>query len=252
MKVMLAKQFDGQNVKDWLMSEKLDGVRAIWTGSELLSRNGNKLIAPAWFIEQLPSGIILDGELYIGRNKFQQTVSAVRKKDPIKSEWQFIRYCVFDAPECEGGFETRLIFCSGILSSCAIAKVVKHEICRSAAHLKNVFDALVFKGAEGIMLRRPNSKYEQRRSDCLLKYKPIESDEAEIVGYQNGEGKYTGMLGALICNWKGKIVQLGTGITDALRYVPPKIGVKVTFSFHGLTDGGIPRFPVFIGERNYE
>lgn len=233
------------------MSEKLDGVRAIWTGSELFSRNGKKFVAPKWFMNQLPN-VVLDGELYISRGAFQQTAGIVRKKTPIDAEWQVIRYCVFDAPECKGGFETRLTFCSEILAGCAVAEVVKHKACVSPEHLNKFFSDLISIGAEGIMLRRPNSAYEQSRSDSLLKFKPLDSDEAVIVGYHPGEGKYKGLLGALVCNWKGNMVKLGTGLSDTLRTVPPKIGIKVTFSFQGLTDGGIPRFPVFVAERNYE
>ena len=185
---MLAKTYDGQKVKGWLMSEKLDGVRAIWTGAQLMSRNGNKFYAPDWFTAQLPAGVMLDGELYIDHGAFQKTVGTVRKKNPIDAEWQAIRYCVFDAPECKGGFETRLTFCSEILAGCAVAEVVKHKACASPEHLDKFFSDLVSIGAEGIMLRRPGSAYEQCRSDSLLKLKPLNSDEAEIVGYQEGEG----------------------------------------------------------------
>jgi len=96
MKTMLAESYwSGQDVGGWLMSEKLDGVRAIWTGAELLSRNGNKFFAPEWFTAQLPKGVFLDGELFMGRGQFQKTVSAVRKKTAVDLEWSGVRYCVF-------------------------------------------------------------------------------------------------------------------------------------------------------------
>ncbi len=252
MKPMLAQTYAGQNVKGWLMSEKLDGVRAIWTGSEIISRNGNKFAAPDWFIEQLPPGIVLDGELFIGRRRFQQAVGIIRKKKPIDSEWQTVRYCVFDAPEVKGSFAARIIFCSEILTGIKIAEVIKHTACKSDAHLQAFFSELVAQGAEGVMLRCPGSVYEQRRSGNLLKYKPFESTEAEVIGHQPGEGKHSGRLGALICRWHGKIINLGTGLSDVLREVPPAIGAQVSFVFQGMTDAGVPRFPVFIAERNYE
>ena len=252
MKPMLAKTYEAQKVKGWLMSEKLDGCRAIWTGSEFRSRNGNKFFAPDWFTAQLPAGVMLDGELYLGRNSFQQGVGIIRKKNPIDAEWQTIRYCVFDAPECKGGFEARIAFCAEILAGCEIAKVVEQTVCKNDTHLENVFAGLVALGAEGVMLRRPGSKYEPRRSDSLLKYKPFGSDEAEVIGHQPGEGKHINRLGALICRWGNVIFNLGTGFTDALREAPPQIGAQVSFMFQGLTDGGLPRFPVFLAERNYE
>src|SRR5947209_5359167 len=81
----------------WWMSEKLDGVRAYWNGARFVSRLGNTFHAPDWFRERLPE-MVLDGELWGGRKKFQRTVSTVRRQD--KSEaWREIVYVVFDAPK---------------------------------------------------------------------------------------------------------------------------------------------------------
>jgi DNA ligase-1 len=163
-----------------------------------------------------------------------------------------LSFCVFDGPDFAGGFEDRLSRCEEVLTGCEIAGVLKHEFCRGAEHLDMFFAELVAKGAEGIMLRRSGSDYERRRSGSLLKYKPCASDEAEVVGHQPGEGKHVGRLGALVCRWGDKIFNLGTGFSDDLRQSPPAIGAHVSFLFQGLTDGGIPRFPVFMAERNYE
>ena len=249
---MLAQTYDGQNINGWLMSEKLDGVRAVWTGSELISRNGNKFFAPEWFTRQLPAGVALDGELFIGRGKFQTTVGAVKKKTPVDAEWQAIRYCVFDAPTAEGGFEKRLAFCAATLAACKIAEVVAHRVCRNDADLNAFFSELCALGAEGVMLRAPNSRYENRRSPSLLKYKPFESSEAVMVGQESGEGKYAVMVGALVLKWKGVVFKVGSGLTDQLRSTPPRVGSVISFGFCGLTDGGVPRFPTFLSERDYE
>lgn len=252
MKPMLAKTYEMQNVTGWMMSEKLDGCRAIWTGSELLSRNGNKFFAPVWFTSQLPPGVMLDGELYLGRNNFQHGVGIIRKKNPIDSEWQTLRYCVFDAPERKGDFESRISFCTEILAKCEVGEVVAQTVCKGATHLQEFFSDLVAQGAEGVMLRNPGSAYEQRRSDNLLKFKPFGTDEAEVIGHQPGEGKHVGRLGALVCRWKDVVFNLGSGFSDTLRETPPQIGAQVSFVFQGLTDGGVPRFPVFLAERDYE
>ena len=90
------------------MSEKLDGVRAYWDGKQFLSRQGNLYHAPDWFVDGLPD-VPLDGELWIGRKQFQRTVSIVRRQDK-SDHWKEVRFLVFDAPQCEGGFETRLEF----------------------------------------------------------------------------------------------------------------------------------------------
>ena len=57
----------------WWMSEKLDGVRAYWDGEAFVSRLGNQFFAPDWFVADLPADT-LDGELWVGRKKFQRTI----------------------------------------------------------------------------------------------------------------------------------------------------------------------------------
>src|SRR5579872_6499587 len=90
----------------WLLSEKLDGVRAFWDGKQFLSRQGNLFHAPDWFTQGLPE-IPLDGELWIDRKKFQRTVSIVRRQDK-NDLWNEVCFLVFDAPKGPGGFEDRL------------------------------------------------------------------------------------------------------------------------------------------------
>jgi DNA ligase-1 len=248
---MLAKPFKGQDIVGWLMSEKLDGVRAIWTGEELLSRNGKKFFAPEWFTEQLPNEV-LDGELFIGRGMFQKTIGTVRKKTPIDSEWKAISYQVFDVPEFAGKFKERIAYCHKLLATCAVAEVVHHEFCSNAEHMQCLFNELIARGAEGVMLRNPESEYEGKRSGNLLKVKQFFSEEAIVTGYQDGEGKHEGRLGALLCEWNGVKFKLGTGFSDVQRGNPPELGALVTFNYQELTDGGVPRFPVFIAVRDYE
>lgn len=252
MKPMLAKPYDNQPIAGWLLSEKLDGVRALWDGRRLVSRNGNAFAAPAWFVAQLPAGLALDGELYLGRGQFQRTVSIVRKHVAVDAEWRSISYRVFDAPEADGGFEQRLLAAEHSLTGCAVASVLSHTVCCGKAQLEATFAELVAQGAEGVMLRKPGSAYEPKRSACLLKYKPFDSDEASVIGYECGEGRLAGMIGALIVRWKDKVFNVGAGIPDAIRLAPPALGAAVTFGFCGLTDGGLPRFPTFVAERNYE
>ena len=149
-------------------------------------------------------------------------------------------------------FESRLSYCFEILNNCKVAEVVKHETCNGTLHLEKFFSELVGLGAEGVMLRRPGSNYEPRRTNSLLKFKPFNSEEAEVIGHQAGEGKHEGRLGSLICKWNEVVFNLGTGFSDELREEPPKMGAQVSFLFQGLTDGGVPRFPVFLAERSYE
>src|SRR5690242_11093748 len=71
----------------------MDGMRAYWDGQRLLSRHGNEFNAPKEFTSNLPRGIILDGELWAGREKFQQLVALLNSND---EDWSRVEYHVFD------------------------------------------------------------------------------------------------------------------------------------------------------------
>ena len=82
------------------------------------------------------------------------------------------------------------------------------------------------------MLREPNSLYENKRSKNLQKVKTFYDDEAEIIGYTQGSGKYTGHVGALrVKNGKGIEFEVGSGLTDEMRKNPPDIGLKITYKY---------------------
>lgn len=84
--VMLAAKWEGEDPTGWWMSEKLDGMRAWWTGSAFISRAGNAINAPAWFTAALPK-VPLDGELWCGRGQFTQVVSIV-KNAARQDDWK--------------------------------------------------------------------------------------------------------------------------------------------------------------------
>ena len=65
----------------YLVSEKYDGVRAIWDGKVLRFRSGRAVDAPAWFIAKLPAQP-LDGELWLARGRFEALSGIVRKTEP--------------------------------------------------------------------------------------------------------------------------------------------------------------------------
>ena len=95
----------------WYMSEKYDGYRAIWDGDNFYSRAGNLFVVPKWFKAFLPPGIALDGELFLGRECFQQC-GIFRRKTPNDDEWikSDVKYQIFDSPTHPGKFEERQDF----------------------------------------------------------------------------------------------------------------------------------------------
>jgi len=62
----------------YLMSEKLDGMRAYWTGRQLFTRSGLAIVHPDWFTAAFPIDLELDGELFLGRKMFEQCMSITR------------------------------------------------------------------------------------------------------------------------------------------------------------------------------
>ncbi|HEY4330841.1 MAG TPA: DNA ligase [Phycisphaerae bacterium] len=246
--VLLAQSWDGNlDPKGWWLSEKLDGVRAYWDGKQILSRLGNIYHAPDWFIKGLPA-TPLDGELFMARKSFQKTIAIVRRQD--KSDlWKQIRFLLFDAPAHGGQFEDRLSSLKS-LPAHPYTVIHPHVLCTGKEHLKEELARVEALGAEGLMLRQPQSLYVVGRSSTLLKVKSFKDDEALVIAHLAGTGRHKGRMGALQVRMAGGTeFSIGTGFSDKERDDPPTIGSTVVFRYQELTDGGVPRFPSFYAVR---
>jgi len=245
MSVLLAKTWAGSDPAGWWMSEKLDGVRAVWDCRQLRTRTGKVIHAPKWFLRALPDSEPLDGELWFGRGRFQEIVSVVQSHD-AGDEWRQILFAAFDAPMALGGFEDRLAAMRDALAGGGPAYALPHRVCTGAADLLEELARVEHQGGEGLMLRQPGSEYERKRSGTLLKVKTFHDAEAVVVGYDGGTGRNAGSVGALVaCLQDGTEFRVSSGLTDALRRSPPAIGTVFTFKYQQLTDAGVPRFPSF-------
>jgi len=241
---MLAKNYKSHNVHNWWVSEKLDGVRAIWDGQTFWSRSGNRIHAPAEFCAEFPRDVVLDGELFGGRGNFSQTSGLVRRLDAAYESWQGLEYHVFDAPCVEGVFEQRQQTLATIINGQKHLYLCE-QVRLNAEELPARLEAVTNARGEGLMLRKPGSKYDCKRTSSLLKVKPMHDAECVVIGYEDGTGKYRNMCGALMCEYRGKMFKVGSGLTDADRRSPPKIGCKITFGFFEITTAGVPRHPTF-------
>ena len=222
---MLAETYKPELLADpkgWYMSEKLDGVRCYWNGSAMYTRNGNAFYPPDWFKNCLPKDMCLDGELWSGRDDFQKIVSIVRRQDK-SDEWKKIKYMVFDAPMIKQPFHKRLNTISAKLEKLhkekpESAKVVvlhEHKVCEGYQQLMAELDNTCGAGGEGVMLREPNSLYENKRSKDLLKVKKFEDAEATVVSHESGTGRCSAMLGAIhVRADDGTEFKIGSGFTD--------------------------------------
>lgn len=182
----------------YLVSEKYDGVRALWDGQTLRSRAGNAFAAPAWFLAKLPKQS-LDGELWIARGQFEKLSGFVRKISPQDEEWRQIKYMIFELPDAPGTFAQRYEQIKRIVTQASFPQLVAVEQFRLAdnAALQRKLAEIVRAGGEGLMLHRADAPYITGRNDALLKLKPLDDAEATVIGYVPGKGKYEGKMGAL-------------------------------------------------------
>jgi DNA ligase-1 len=249
--ILLAHTWDNeQDVTGWHISEKLDGVRAYWDGTKFLSRLGNVYHAPDYFTEGFPCHP-LDGELWIGRGQFQETVSVVRRKNGGE-HWKRVRYLVFDVPVFKDlSFEDRHAALIEVDARALYIRRVEQALCRGVDHLREELARIEELGGEGLMLRQPGSLYAEGRSTTLLKIKSFFDAEATVIGHTKGKGRHKGRCGALeVRAADGTEFKVGTGLTDAQRDNPPAIGSVVCYRYQELTKAGVPRFPSFVGIRH--
>ncbi len=271
-KVLLAQNFAKTPVDPtgWWMSEKQDGVRAVWDGKHLRTReHWNIIAAPASFTAGLPADVLLDGELCYperGYARFQDLVSAVRKGTPDAKAWAGVLYMVFDSPDVESfehratgtqPFEARLVRARLVAKRAgAHVRVLDQIPCEGRAHLDAVLGIVLKAGGEGIMLRKPGSLYVCARSTTLLKCKGTEDVEATVIGYTDGEvgGRREGLVGALVCKFDNGIEFKvgGGGGSDDVWKNPPPIGARITVRYDALSRDGKPRAPRYIATRDYE
>lgn len=250
--ILLANVYRNQvDVTQYLVSEKLDGVRAVWDGRRLRFRSGKPIHAPAWFVDALPAQP-LDGELWIGRGSFERVSGIVRKETPIDAEWHQVRYMVFELPGAPGSFRQRVDQISQLVHQANVPWLqrIDQATVSDLNELQQWLAKVLAAGGEGLMLHRADAVYETGRSDTLLKLKPWLDAEAEVIGHSAGKGRHTGRLGALqVRTPEGKIFLLGTGFSDAQRQNPPPIGARVTYRYRELTRTGLPRFASFLRVR---
>lgn len=231
------------------VSEKLDGVRALWDGQALRFRSGRPIAAPAWFTAAWPAQA-LDGELWMGRRTFDRLSAAVRRTSPDDDEWRSVRYMVFDLPDRTAQFTERLMRMGTVLGEGkghgAWVQAIRQFRAIDTAELKQQLAEVVAAGGEGLVLHRADALWQPGRSDALRKLKPVQDEEAQVVAHVPGKGRLQGRLGALLVELPdGQRLALGSGLTDAEREKPPPVGAWVSYRYRDRTPSGLPRFATF-------
>jgi DNA ligase-1 len=256
---------------------KLDGIRCIVRSDGMWTRAGKPIIsAPHIFeglkplFEQNPD-LIFDGELYADKyaNDFNAIVSLVKKTKPtaqdLKDSAAVIEYHIYDLPSCEEVFTKRYTALQHMqlhswttpvqLPLCCVLVDTNYVEC--AKDVETFYSEYVAAGYEGQMLRL-DLPYENKRSKSLMKHKSFTDEEYTIVGYEEGNGNLTGMVGALVFETVDgdRFTASVNGGWDHLKELWAErdtlIGQQATVKYFQITPDGKPRFPKVTAIRNYE
>ncbi len=262
---------------------KLDGVRCViqrekygdkaWV-IRAYSRTGKQWLNIQHIIDELQPffkkypDVVLDGELYNHdlRDDFEKIISLVRKQKPTpvdrheaKLLTQFHCYDMY-SPDFDHNFNIRDEFIMNTIDNkFKYTHTVETTQCFTEGDAKEFHTENLELGYEGSIIRL-NTKYQQKRSHSLRKFKDFSDAEATIVGYLDGKGKRTGTLGKFIMqDDEGNEFGCppGKGFTykdlaDMLSNIHKYIGQRATFTFFERTKAGSYRHPLFKCIRNYE
>lgn len=261
-------------------SPKLDGIRAIWYGSEFLSRTlktiPNRGVQRAFAGEDLQSG--WDGELIVGdptTDPYRRTESKVMT---IQGDAQDVTFFTFDNCEATGGFSDRI---RTLADRGSKVVVLPQRLVSNLDELLRVEEEHLREGYEGLVLRAPSGPYKYGRSTLreqyLLKLKRFTDAEAIIVDFEellqnantaeSDERGYTkrsghqenlipmGVLGAFVVSMGTIQFNIGTGFTPKERseYWRGRDRLKgrlVKFKHFAKGSKDKPRHPVFLGFRD--
>lgn len=235
------------DISQYYVSEKLDGVRGYWDGKQLYTRRGHKINAPKWFTQDWPK-LKLDGELWIARSTFEQ-VSSIVRSNQAKKQWRNVKFMLFDINQASGTFAERVNTMRKLVqrSNSPYLSMIPQRKFTKLSKVMQWLDQVSSNGGEGLMLHHQNAHYKIGRNNQLMKLKKLYDAEATVVRYIPGKGKFKGLMGALrVKTAQGVEFNIGSGFNLQQRQHPPKIGSLITFQYFGKTKKGTPRFASFL------
>ena len=235
-------------VQEYWVSEKLDGIRAYWTGRELLTKQGNIIHSPLSFTVGWPTTPI-DGELWLGRGQFEKVSSVVRRHKAEAQGWKEVHFMIFDLPTHSGPFSERVVAMRKMVKgvNSGHLQMIKQQRIASQKALDEYLNDVVNANGEGLMLHHQDAIYLAGRSKQLMKLKKHYDAEALVIAHNKGRGKYKNYLGSLLVRMPNGIeFKVGSGFSDSQRKNPPRIGSTITYKYYSKTARGVPRFASFM------
>jgi len=271
--IMKCYPFEERRLSKWeppyIVQPKYDGVRCravpTMTGPKgdefmLLSSEENIFYSVPQVNESLRRLKLtaeLDGELYCHGKPFEEIVSITSRTVNLHPDYSSIKFHCFDIvnklPQMQ-----RTLLIENLRNLSSSIEVAPFWLCESLDDITRVFDKVIELGYEGIIVRHKMGPYERKRSTWVMKFKPKQQDEYEIVDYveeYDKDGNPKDRLGALTCkSGDGNLFNVGTGFTDEERVklwetkgLLTSGGFKAVVKYQHITVGRkVPRFPVYV------
>ena len=261
-------------------SPKLDGIRCVMLDGLAMSRNMKRI--PNKHVFNALQALRMhgfDGELMIDGD-FNSVQSAFMSESGCP-DFYYNVFDYFGVDDFKRPFKQRIetAHFKALEMGSKLIRVVPHVMVPNAAALSEYWDQCVEEGYEGVIIRDPNGPYKHGRSTMsqgwMMKLKHFEDSEAVVVGVEemmhnanaaetNALGYTershcqdnlvpTGMLGALVVEWRGVQFKIGTGFDMNTRlnlWQQDLVGKHVKFKYQELSKYGVPRFPVWLGFRD--
>ena len=267
--------------KEFAITTKIDGGRIIAikeNGSvSFFTRAGQRYEGLAdlekEMFDRIPDNFVLDGEItlldyknYDSKDAYKQAMKITR----ADSEKHGVKMLVFDGMPVA---DWKAQYCP--LSWSARRKILETFFTKDTyvyfellpvlyqgtdtSKITELLDAEIARKQEGVMINICDAKYDFKRTNSLLKVKKMNTLDLQIIGFEEGSGRLTGTLGAILVRYKdGNVVKVGSGFTDWLReeiwknqgkYLNAICEVKY-FETSVNQDGGESlRFPIFVDIR---
>ena len=277
--VMLASKYwdsiDKVNGKEFIVTTKLDGSRLVcWNENGIFkafTRQGQEVLGLTEIEEDfknIPNGIVLDGEILLrndnnldSKDLYRATMKEVRK-DGEKHNLIFNVFDLLTLKEFQEGKSKeeclhRKSQLHGLMKENNFKNILEVEPLYIGKDLNKITELLneaISKGEEGVMVNLSDAVYECKRTKTILKVKVMQTMDLKIIGFEKGTGKYQNSLGALIVDYKGNDLGVGSGFSDTDReYIwnnrDNLLGRVVEIQYFEETqnqNGGLGlRFPVF-------
>lgn len=252
---MLAKDFKKEKGKikfPCYVQPKLDGMRALGSVDNLISRTGKVIDTLSHLDLSDLDGDILDGELYVHGISFQENMKLIKKYRPGLTEQ--VKYHVYDLV-LDLPFSERYQLLQLLVLDNPGIQVVTTILVNNIEEIEHYHEQFISLGYEGTIVRHSDEGYQvNKRSSQLLKYKDFLDEAYEIVDVVPSESRPE--QGVVVCLCKKTNQTFNTGMKfsheqreNILKNKGEYIGEMAEIRFFEYTDGGLPRFPVCVGVR---